>query len=114
MTIDKKKPIPLRVVFILNLLKIFLAAGLYTYFTANDITLGEVGPQIILYTGIAYVVLFIGIIIVITKRNLLALKIIIFIDLLASLPAKAFAGILIAIISLLLLFFNKKIRYYFE
>ncbi len=114
MTTELKKPIPLRVVFILNLFKIFLAAGLYYYFSTNDITLGSVGPQIILYTMFVYIALFIGIIITITKRNLTALKVVIFIDLLASIPATAFAGILISVISLLLLFFNGKIKAYFS
>ena len=112
-TTTLKKPAPLRVVFILNLFKIFLAAGLYFYFTANDIVLGTVGPQIILYTMMAYIVFFLGIIIAITKRNLLALRIILFADLLASLPASAFAGILISVISLILVFFNNRIKAYF-
>ena len=109
-----QKPIPLRVVFILNLFKIFLAAGLYFYFSANNIQLGDVGPQIILYTMIAYIVFFIGIVITITRKNLIALKIVVFADLLASLPASAFAGILISGISLILLFFNKRIKSYFQ
>ena len=113
MTTQLKKPIPLRIVFILNLLKIFLAAGLFYHFSTNDVQLGSVGPQIILYTMFAYIVFFFGIIITITKRNLLALKIIVFLDLLASIPASAFAGLLISTISLLLLFFNGKIKSYF-
>jgi hypothetical protein len=114
MTTEMKKPIPLRIVFILNLFKIFLAAGLYYYFSTNEVSLGSVGPQIILYTLFAYMTLFIGIIYTITKKNLTGLKIVVFIDLLVSLPASAFAGILISVISLLLLFFNSKIRTYFS
>ena len=110
----KNKPLPLRVVFILNLFKIFLATGLYYYFSTNNIQLGDVGPQIILYTLFAYIFFFVGIVLMITRRQLTGLKVVIFLDLLASLPASAFAGILISIISLLLLFFNKKIKEYFS
>ena len=114
MTTEMKKPIPLRIVFILNLLKIFLAGGLYYYFCTNDIQLGSVGPEIIMYTGFAYIAFFVGIIVTITKKNLTALKIVIFLDLLASLPASAFAGILISVISLILVFFNGKIKAFFS
>ena len=108
------KPLPLRVVFILNLFKIFLATGLYFYFSINNIQLGSVGPQIILYTLLAYIFFFSGIVMAILKKHLWALRIVVFLDLIASLPASAFAGILISIISLLLLFFNKRITGYFQ
>ncbi len=113
MTKEIKKPIPLRIVFILNLFKIFLAAGLLTYFTINDIQLGDVGPKIILYTLLAYIVTFIGIVRTILTKELKALKAIVFLDLVVSLPASAYAGILISVVSLLLLFFNGKIKEYF-
>lgn len=111
--LNLKKPIPLRVVFILNLFKIFLALGLFFYFSTNNIQLGDVGPQIILYTMFGYIATFAGIVWSILKRNMIALKSILFIDLLISLPARAIAGILIAVISLLLVFLNGKIKAYF-
>ena len=109
-----KKPLPLRIVFILNLFKILLAFGLYLYFSANNIQLGNVGPQIILYTMIGYIIMFGGIVFAILKRNMLMLRIVLFLDLLISLPATAIAGIAISVISLLLVFFNHKIKAYFS
>lgn len=107
-----KKPIPLRVIFILNALKILLAFGFFTVFTIKDITVGGLDRTYILYTAFGYVLTFAAMVFFILRKNLLALRIVIGIDLLISLPTKALIGIVIAIVSFSLSF-HKKVKGYF-
>ena len=107
-----KKPIPLRAIFILNALKILLSFGIYIVFTAKDISIGGLDPIFILYTALGYLATFGAMVFFILRKNILGLRIITGIDLLISLPVKAFIGIVIAILSFLLTF-NGKVKEYF-
>lgn len=106
------KPITLRVIFILNALKIILALGFFTVFTVKDITVGGLDRMYILYTAFAYTLTFGAMVFFILRKNLLALRITIGIDLLVSLPTKALIGIVIALVSFSLSF-THKVKAYF-
>ena len=107
-----KKPVPLRIIFILNACKILLSFGIYIVFSIKDISIGGLDPILILYTALGYVATFGAMVFFILRKNILGLRIITGIDLLISLPLKAFIGIAIAIVSFLLTF-NKKVKEYF-
>ncbi len=109
-----KKPIPLRIIFILNALMMFLPFVFYYVFTTRDITVGNLDPMWMVYTGIAYIVTFIILVYFILNRNVIGARIIFLINILIAIPAGAYIGILIAIISLLLSFYNKKVLAYFN
>ena len=108
MTTDKvKKPIQLRLIFILNALMMFLPFGFYYVFTTKDISIGGLDPIYMVYTGIAYILSFVLLVNFILKRNLLGARIIFFVNLLIALPASAYLGILVAIVSMALSFTSK-------
>lgn len=109
-----KKPIPLRVIFILNALMMILPFIFYYVFTTNNIQVGDLNPMWMVYTGIAYIVSFAFLVYTILKRNGLGAKIIFIVNILIAIPAGAYIGMLIAIISLLLIFFNSKVKLYFD
>ncbi len=106
-----KKPISLRVIFILNLVKIFLAFGIYTIITVKGIVPG-INPDWILYTACGYIVTFSIMVFSILKKNIILFRLIIITDIIISIPAKAIIGILIGGDSVLISF-NKKIKNYF-
>lgn len=107
------KPITLRIIFILNAIMMFLPFVFYYVITTNNITIGGLDPQLMLYTGVAYITSFIPLVFFILKRNITGLKAILLLNILIALPAKAIIGIVVAIISLGLAFFNQKVKDYF-
>lgn len=109
-----KKPIPLRVIFILNALMMVLPFVFYYVFTTKNITVGDLDPIWMVYTGIAYIISFAVLVYFFINRKLLGARIMFIINILIAIPAGAYIGILIAIISLLLSFFNKKVLAYFS
>ena len=108
-----KKPIPLRIIFILNALMMILPFIFYTVFTLKEIEIGGLDPIFMLYTGFAYIASFALLVFSILKKNLTLLRIVIGVNLLIALPAKAYIGILVAIISILLTM-NKRVVAYFK
>jgi len=107
------KPIPLRIIFILNALMMILPFVFYYVFTTKNISIGDLDPIWMVYTGIAYVVSFIFLAYCLKNRKLLGARIMFIINILIALPASAFIGILVAVISLAIAFFNKKVLAYF-
>jgi len=109
-----KKPIPLRIIFILYALKVLLAFGFYFLFSVKDISIEkEISQSIILYTAFGYVLTFAMLVFFILKRNLMGVRATIVVDFVISLPSKAFIGIVFAIIAMALTF-HKKVRAYFS
>ena len=109
-----KKPIALRVIFILNALMMVLPFVFYYVFTTRNISIGGLDPMWMVYTGIAYIVSFAILVYFLANRKLLGARIMFVINMLIALPASAYIGILVAIISLGLSFFNKKVLTYFS
>lgn len=107
-----KKPALLRTIFILNAFKIVLVFTFYFVFKAKGIQIGPVGPELILYTAIGYVTTFAMVVTSILKRNITALRIVLILDFAVSLPAQAYIGLLIAVVSISLSF-TKKVKAYF-
>lgn len=107
------KPISLRAIFILNAVKILLAFVFFTIFSVKDITVGSLDRMYILYTAFGYILTFGAMVFFILRKNILAVRVIIGIDLLVSLPIKAIIGIAIALVSFLLSF-NPKVKAYFR
>ncbi len=107
------KPVPLRVIFILNALMCVLPFVFYYVFITKDIQIG-LEPIHMVYTGIAYIISFGFLAYFMNNKKLLATKIVFIVNILIALPTSAYLGILIAIISLLLSFFNKKVRNYYN
>ena len=108
------KPPALRVIFILNALMMVLPFVFYYVFTTRDITVGDLDPMWMIYTGIAYIASFAILVPFLIKRKLLGARIMFLVNILIAIPAGAYIGILIAIISLALSFFNKKVLHYFN
>ena len=111
-----EKPALLRVIFILNALKIFLAFGLLIGFKYFDLQVGSVsGPSAVLmifWTMIGYIATFAAIVTSILKRSVIGLRTAIVIDFLISIPAKAFVGFAVALIGLALSFTNPVKAYF--
>ena len=107
-----KKPILLRVIFILNALMVILPFVFYYVFTTKDISIDGLNPMYMLYTGIAYIVSFALLVNFILKRNLMGARVMFIINFLIALPAKAYIGFLVAIISMGLSF-TQKVKEYF-
>ena len=110
------KPPLLRVIFILNALKIVLALGLLVGFKYFDLKVGSVsGPSavtLIFWTMIGYIATFAAIVASILKRSIIGLRVAIVVDFLISIPAKAFVGFAVALIGLGLSF-TKPVKAYF-
>lgn len=107
-----KKPIPLRVTFILNALMMLLPFIFYAVFTINDIKLGDLDPMQMVYTGIAYITSFAFLVNFILKRNFFGFRTMFFVNFVIAIPAGAYIGMVVAIVSFALSF-NKKIKAYF-
>ncbi|MES0826414.1 hypothetical protein [Ruegeria sp. SCP11] len=107
-TTGASKPATLRVIFILNALKILLAFGFFAAFQFYGLQVGEpAGPQaanLMLYTMLAYMLTFACIVASILKRSITGIRAAIAIDFPASIPATAVIGFVIAIISMGLTF----------
>ena len=106
-----QKPIPLRVIFILNALMCILP-----FFFAYIVSAGKINPGIpaeyMVYTGVAYIFSFAALVTSILKRNLNLVRVVIGINILIALPTKAYIGIVVAIISGALAF-NSQVKRYF-
>ena len=107
-----KKPALLRVIFILNALMMILPFVFYYVFTNKDISIDGLDPMYMVYTGMAYIVSFILLVVFILRRNILGARIIFGVNIIIALPAKAFIGILVALISIGLSF-TAKVKDYF-
>ena len=84
----------------------------YYVFTTKNIQVGDLDPMWMVYTGIAYIISFAGMVSMILKRNYLGIRIIIGLNVLIAIPASAFIGMAIAAVSFGLTF-NKKVKAYF-
>ena len=109
-----KKPIPLRVIFILNALMMVLPFVFYFVFTSQGITIGDLNPVWMAYTGFAYIVSFAILVYFLANRKLVGARIMFVINILIALPASAYIGILVAIVSIAISFFNKRVLAYFS
>lgn len=107
------KPTSVKAIPIIIIVRAILALVFYIVFTIKDITVGSVGPQLILYTFLAFCVLAVPILYFFNKKQLLPLRIAILVDLLAALPATAFISILLSLIAFGLTF-TKSARAYFS
>lgn len=114
--IGRNKPPLLRVIFILNALKIFLALGLLIGFRYFDLKVGSVsGPSavtMIFWTMLGYVATFAAIVTSILKRSMVGLRAAIVADFLISIPSKAFVGFAVALIAMGLSF-ARPVKAYF-
>ncbi|WP_170326482.1 hypothetical protein [Ruegeria arenilitoris] len=115
-TSGASKPVTLRMIFILNALKIPLAFGFFTAFKFYGLQVGElVGPQaanLMLYTMLGYMVTFAFIVASILQRSMIGIRAAIIVDFLVSIPATAVIGFIIAILSMGLTF-TASVRAYF-
>ena len=111
------KPPLLRVIFILNALKIVLSLGLIVGFKYFDLQIGSVSGAsavtLIFWTMIGYIATFAAIVTSILKRSIVALRVAIAVDFLISIPAKAFIGFAIALIGMALSF-SGSVKTYFN
>jgi len=107
-----KKPKPLRIIFMLNALMMFLPFIFYYVFTTKDISIDGLDPIIMVYTGIAYIISFSVLVFSILKRKLLLFRLMFGVNILIALPASAYIGTLIAIVSMALSF-TKKVETFF-
>lgn len=107
------QPTSVKAMQILLVIRYLLALVFFVVFTALDITVGSTGPQVILYTFFAFVLLSFPIFYFLRKRNPWATRIAIVIDLLAAIPAGAFISIFLSLI-VLGLSFTKTARAYFQ
>lgn len=114
-TITKKikKPIQLRIIFILNALMMILPFIFYYVFTTQEISIGNLDPIYMVYTGIAYILSFIFLVFFILKKNIIGFRIMFVVNTIIALPASAYIGILIAIISMATSF-TPKVKLFFE
>ena len=114
--IGRKKPPLLRVIFILNALKIFLALGLLIGFSYFDLKVGSVsGPSAvttIFWTMTAYIATFAAIVTSILKRSIVGLRAAIAVDFLVSIPSQAFIGFAVAVIGMGLSFPGPVTKYF--
>jgi len=110
------KPIKLRIIFILNALKIFLTLGFFLAFKYGDFVVqgleGDSAASLMLYTMFGYMAAFAVMVFSILRRNILGLRIAIAVDFLISIPAKAFIGFAVALIAMALTF-TKPVTDYF-
>jgi len=107
-----KKPIQLRIIFILNALMMILPFAFYYVFTTKNITIDGLDPMYMVYTGIGYIISFIFLVTSILKRNLTLLRAIFAINILIAIPASAYIGIIVAIVSILISL-SGKVKAYF-
>lgn len=105
-----KKPVTLRIIFILNLLLVIICFVFFGFAQSKGNVAG-VPANHILYTAISYTLLFIGLIISIKKFSLLAVRIIVILIFLVSMPTVALIGMVISLVSFGLTF-NRKVRAY--
>ena len=108
------KPIALRVIFILNALMMILPFVFYYVFITNDIRIGNLDPMWMVYTGIAYIISFAILVYFLVKRNVVGARIMFLVNIVIALPTSAYIGMVVAVISLALSFYHKKVLAYFN
>ena len=108
-----KKPIQLRIIFMLNALMMVLPFVFYFVFTMKNISIEGLNPMYMIYTGVGYIISFIILVRSILGRKLLLFRIMFGVNVLIAIPASAYIGILFALLSLIISF-NKKVKAYFE
>ena len=113
-TLGKDKPILLRAVFILNMVKIAITTAMLIAVQFFDASIAGIAATALLYTLIGYVATFAAMIASILKRNIMAYRAVMIADIIISLPLKAFIGIAIGIFGLTLTFLSKTMRAYFS
>ena len=101
---DPTKPKQLRAIFGIFLFKIALSFTAFIVFTVQNKTIGDVGPQLILYTALGYVATWLMLAYFIVNKNITGMRVVIFIDLLISLPAKAYIALVLGVVAFLLSF----------
>ncbi len=99
-----KKPIQLRIIFILNALMMILPFVFYFVITTKDIKIGNLDPMFMIYTGIAYIVSFAILVFFILKRNIMGARAMFIINILIAIPSSAYIGIVVALISMAISF----------
>ena len=109
-----KKPIPLRVIFLLNAMMAVLPFLFYYVFTSQNLSIGQLNPLWMVYTGLAYLISFAFLVYNILHRSIWGVRIMFMLNILIALPAGAYIGILVAIISLALSFYNDKVLQFFD
>ncbi len=108
----KNKPAQLRVIFILNALMMILPFVFYSVITSKEITLGGLDPMWMIYTGIAYIVSFALLVYSILNAKLMLFRALFVVNILIAIPAKAWIGVGVAVISMALSFHNKVVGYF--
>lgn len=108
-----QKPTQLRIIFILNALMMILPFIFYYVFTTKEISIAGLDPIIMIYTGLGYILSFAVLVFFILKRNVVGFRIMFLINIFIAIPANAYIGILVAIISIALSF-TKKVKAYFS
>ena len=112
-TTAPNKPIPLRIIFILNGLMMILPFVFYFIFTTQDISIEGVNPTHFLYTGFAYIISFAFLVNFILKQQMIPFRIMFLVNILIALPAKAYIGIGVAILSILISL-HSRVKAYFS
>lgn len=107
-----KKPIQLRVIFILNALMMVLPFVFYAVFTTQNISIEGLDPMWMVYTSFGYIATFALLVTTILKKKMLLFRLMFIVNILIAFPAGAFIGMLFAVISMALSF-NKKVKAYF-
>ena len=114
--IGATKPLLLRVIFILNALKILLTLGFFVAFKFYAFEAGSLrgdsAANLMLLTGLGYALTFAAIVASILNRNLTGMRAAIIADFAVSIPATAFIGFAIAVVSMALTF-TRPVRAYF-
>lgn len=106
------KPITLRIIFILNALMMILPFVFYYVFTSRGIEIEGLNPAYMIYTGVAYIMSFGLLVFSILKKKLFGLRMVIMFNVLIALPTKAYIGIGVALLSMLLSFSGKVQQYF--
>ena len=102
-----QKPIQLRIVFILNVILALLPFIFYYVFSSKNISIEGLKPIYFIYTGIGYITSFIVMIYAILSKKIKLFRTVFVATILISLPTKAYIGIAVAAISILLSFHSK-------
>ena len=105
------KPIKLRIIFILNAIMMILPYVFYYLLTSGKLDV-NLPPEYMLYTAAAYAVTFAALVTSILKKNMILLRLIIVLNIMIALPTKAFIGIGVAIVSMILSL-TKEVKVYF-
>ena len=114
MSIDKiRKPIQLRIIFILNALMMFLPFLFYYVFKIKNITIEGLDPIFMIYTGVGYILSFILLVVSILKRKVVLFRSLLVLNILIALPVKAYIGIIFAVVSILISL-NGKVKGFFS